>query len=58
MAHSPLIRGLQAGPMIVQIVKIRAIDNRANAELVRLFAANAIEFVLAEKTAIDRILGE
>ena len=44
--------------MIAQIIEIGAVDDRADAELVRLFAANAIEFVFAEKTAVDRIFGE
>ena len=44
--------------MIVQIVEVRAVNDRRDAEMVRLFAANAIEFVFAEKAAVNRIFGE
>jgi hypothetical protein len=58
MADTPFIRGLQSGPVIVQIVQVCPVDNRADTELIRFLAANAIEFVFAEKTAVDRIFGE
>src|SRR5690348_6740235 len=57
VADAAVGRGLEAGPMVAQVVDVRAVDDDGDAAPLRLRGADREEIVLAEPAPVRRVRG-